>query len=67
MCALCSSDEEEKRAERERVLRIAQLLQELSGTYESLAYGKVKPHTDDFVKKGQLARSVIRLLVDEWV
>lgn len=67
MCALCSSDEEEKKAEKNECVRIAKLLSELSKSYEDLAYGTIKPHSDQWMRNNVKAFSVIRVLVEDWV
>lgn len=67
MCALCSSDEEEKKAERHRCVNVAKLLSELSKSYENLAYGTIKPHSDQWIRNNVKAFSIIRVLVEDWV
>jgi hypothetical protein len=67
MCALCSSDEKEKKAEQHRCVNIAKLLSELSNSYEDLAYGTIKPHSDQWIGNKTKALSVVRVLVEDWV
>lgn len=63
MCELCSDPQKGK----ERSQFIAAELRRLSVMYSCLADGTIKPHTDKTATIGLMARSMVRILVDEWV
>ena len=65
MCALCA--ENEKEAERKRLVAYATRLRELASKYDAMANGRIKPHTDEAKNIGFAARMVVRELVEQWV
>lgn len=67
MCELCSNNAEEKQAEVRRLLIMKDRLDNLSGLYEQLAYGELKPHSKDMDKVSSLSKLIIKNLVEEWL
>lgn len=66
MCNLCGT-EKETRAARDFNVAFADNLERLAAKYRDLAYGRLKPHTEEMKRVGPLAHSIIRHLVEEWV
>lgn len=67
MCELCSVNEDERIAARKASLFTAEQLDTLAHAYKSMAHGEISPHSEEAKKIGNVARSVIRQLVTEWV
>lgn len=67
MCELCSSDPEAKRKAISHNLHIAKKLNELANKYGEFASGDLDPNSDGAAIVAVQAKSLIRLLVDEWV
>lgn len=67
MCQLCSSDEKERQAERDRLYAQAERLQLLAAKIQHMASGNLKPHTTQAGHVTSIAHSVIRSLVEDYV
>jgi hypothetical protein len=66
MCELCG-DEKERQAAISELLRKSASLKILASHLSNLAYGRIKPHTDEVKKYHFIFLSVIRYLVDQWM
>jgi hypothetical protein len=64
MCMLCGETREQGRRE---ALNLAESLRRMAAIQEGLAYGRLKPHTDDTNGSSELAASLIRNLVAEYI
>ena len=67
MCELCDEDPKARQAAMRAKGCVADDLRRLADHYDAVAGGRVKPHTEEFVKSQYLAKAVIRRLVEEWV
>ena len=66
MCRLCGTKKEREKAKKE-YRHMAQELNDLSHQYLLIAYGKIKPHTDEMSNVDLQAKDAIRFLVSEWL
>jgi len=67
MCDLCSQDKNIKSAAVDHHHHVADLLRRAANTYDQLAYGRLKPHTDDLKRESEICKSIIRVLVEDFV
>lgn len=67
MCELCSVNEDERIAACKASDFTADQLEALSGAYRAMSHGELNPHSEEAKKVGNVARSVIRQLVADWV
>lgn len=65
MCELC--DEETRKQGQGKLTSLAYDLNELADNLKSLAYGDIKPHTNDMKIVDIKARNAIKLLVEEFL
>ena len=66
MCELCGTPEEQA-AGRKNAKGLAERLRLLAGKYENMAYGYIKPHTDEAAIVTAIGHEVIRRLVRDLV
>lgn len=67
MCELCDSDQSSLHIAKQAMYYRAERLQHLASLYDKLASGDIKPHTKEAEAVGIVAKSIIRILVEEWV
>lgn len=67
MCNLCAGTEEEREMARKNTILYAEQMEALATAYRHMAAGTLKPHSDEAKKVGNVARSLVRELVAEWV
>lgn len=67
MCNLCAGTEEERVAARRNNIFQAKQMEALAKAYRDMASGMLNPHGDEAKKVGNVARSLVRELVAEWV
>lgn len=67
MCGLCSDDERQRADAIASAEDFVHRLEKLATLYKNVLDGRVKPHTEEFIKGGSTARAVIRDLVEDWV
>lgn len=67
MCDVCVERREGRKFTETTAFRIAEELSDLQTKYIDMACGKLDPHGDDAKKVAQLARIVIRRLVEDWI
>ncbi len=67
MCQLCSNNEDEVRREREHLKYLVIQLERVTKYYRGLASGSIKPHQKRGKTINPVAKTVIRLLVEDWV
>ncbi len=66
MCDLCSEGEERKKAQ-ERYVNYSDQLLRLSRQFQSLASGRINPHSDEAKAIALGSRAVVRFLVEDWI
>ena len=67
MCVLCSQDKDIQQKAKDHHHHVADLLRRAANTYDQLAYGRLKPHTDDLKRESEIFKSIIRVLVEDFV
>ena len=67
MCELCSADKNTREIAEGVHLMVARNLERLAEGYRRLASHEINPHSEATKGVGDLAKSVIRTLVDDWV
>lgn len=67
MCNLCEGTEEERAAAKRSHVFHAEQMEALATAYRHMAAGTLHPHSDEAKKVGNVARSLVRELVAEWV
>lgn len=66
MCDLCGN-ERDREIGRQRMFRVAEMMERLSMQYRAMGHGHIKPHTDEAAAVARLALCLVKELVDEWV
>lgn len=67
MCEFCSNDPAEKERAVKKAKAMADRLGKLSKAYEDLAYFKVRPHEESWMRNDASVRLLIRDLVEDWI
>jgi len=67
MCNLCAGTEEERALARKEHVFYAEQMESLATAYRCMANGTLNPHSKEANKVGNVARSLIRELVAEWI
>lgn len=67
MCNLCIEDKAENAKAREELQELAKTLRKHANQVEGMAFGRIKPHTNEVKEVELTARSIVRDLVREWV
>lgn len=67
MCNLCAGTDEDRAVARKAHVFYAEQMEALATAYRCLASGTINPHSKEANRVGNVARSLIRELVAEWV
>jgi hypothetical protein len=67
MCEFCAHTQKERTAVRDGLLSRVEQLDRLAERLRSMAYGRIKPHTEEAKAVGIAAQAVIRFLAEDWL